>query len=628
MRLSLLLLAAVPVLASPAPGGESLWRGGAGRKVASAIVEWARMPAAERRALESNRLRRIDAAGKLQVRVDVKRLDPPALAELVAAGLEVERSSAELGAVRGWVAADRVLDVAALANVRHVRRPDYAFTRIGSVQGEHAARIGCDDIRRRFGVDGSGVRVGVISDGIDNIASSQASGDAPVVSVPDSPLCHRGEGDEGAAMIELVHDCAPGAEIAFCGPTDDMDMVDCAKCLGEVFGAQIIVDDLGFFAQPFYSDGPVAEAVKAQTERGVAWFSATGNEAQSHYQNRFRACGRNDNRHAFTGLDCDLDFEFAGLVLVILQWDEPFGSATNDYDLCVPGVGCSEDVQDGDDDPIEAIAMQCGGLCRAAIEVKKRSGAERNFEVFVLGYGASYSQLLEYQVLTDSVFGHPCVADVVAVAAIDVNQVDLNRVESFSSVGPCRISFPTAESRNKPDLSGFDGIANTGPGDFPTRFYGTSAAAPSVAGVAALLLQMNPAMRGADLRRVLTRSAVDIEQPGYDLSSGFGRADGMAAAQLVTPAPRPSSTPTRTIPPTSTRTTPRSPVPTPTPGPCYGDCNDGGSVSVDELVSGVSIVLGNAPLSSCPVFDSSGDGQVTVNELIQAVNAALVGCVR
>jgi hypothetical protein len=49
-------------------------------------------------------------------------------------------------------------------------------------------------------------------------------------------------------------------------------------------------------------------------------------------------------------------------------------------------------------------------------------------------------------------------------------------------------------------------------------------------------------------------------------------------------------------------------------------------VTVDELITGVNIALGATPLSACPVFDPSGDGAVTVDEILQAVNNALNGC--
>jgi hypothetical protein len=63
-----------------------------------------------------------------------------------------------------------------------------------------------------------------------------------------------------------------------------------------------------------------------------------------------------------------------------------------------------------------------------------------------------------------------------------------------------------------------------------------------------------------------------------------------------------------------------------TAGACIGDCSDDGSVSISDLITGVSIGLGDLPASVCPAFDVNGDGQVGIDELVMAVNAALVGC--
>jgi hypothetical protein len=59
---------------------------------------------------------------------------------------------------------------------------------------------------------------------------------------------------------------------------------------------------------------------------------------------------------------------------------------------------------------------------------------------------------------------------------------------------------------------------------------------------------------------------------------------------------------------------------------CVGDCNDDGAVTVDELVKGVNIALGNAPLSECPALNVLEDTVITIDELIAAVNTALQGC--
>src|SRR5437879_3945691 len=59
---------------------------------------------------------------------------------------------------------------------------------------------------------------------------------------------------------------------------------------------------------------------------------------------------------------------------------------------------------------------------------------------------------------------------------------------------------------------------------------------------------------------------------------------------------------------------------------CVGDCDGSGDVTVNELVTGVTIALGTAQLSTCPVFDQDGSGQVEIYELIGGVNDALNGC--
>ena len=58
---------------------------------------------------------------------------------------------------------------------------------------------------------------------------------------------------------------------------------------------------------------------------------------------------------------------------------------------------------------------------------------------------------------------------------------------------------------------------------------------------------------------------------------------------------------------------------------CTGDCDGDGQVSVAELVRGVGIALGSAPLSGCAAADRDGDGQVRIEELVAALDGALDG---
>lgn len=60
--------------------------------------------------------------------------------------------------------------------------------------------------------------------------------------------------------------------------------------------------------------------------------------------------------------------------------------------------------------------------------------------------------------------------------------------------------------------------------------------------------------------------------------------------------------------------------------PCVGDCDGNGEVTVDDILIGVNITLGNASIDQCPAMDANGDGQVSIDELITAVNNSLDGC--
>jgi len=70
----------------------------------------------------------------------------------------------------------------------------------------------------------------------------------------------------------------------------------------------------------------------------------------------------------------------------------------------------------------------------------------------------------------------------------------------------------------------------------------------------------------------------------------------------------------------------RATRPTFTPRPCVGDCNDDGTVTVDEILTMVNIALGNAPVTACEAGDANQDGQITIDEILTAVNNALNGC--
>jgi subtilisin family serine protease len=510
------------------------------------------------------------ADGSLHVYLDCSPLGSAELQKLQQAGVRIERIEVARGRVQARVDASALETLAGFSWVHGIRTVDRAVVRAGSVTTEGDAASRADALRAQ-GVDGTGVVVGVISDGIDSVQAAQATNDLPDVVVPNDSRCQKGAGDEGTALLEIVHDVAPGAKLLFSGPASSLDMVDAVACLTDA-GANVIVDDLGFFGEPYFEDGPVAAAVDAAVTAGVSYHSSAGNEAQEHLEEDFfPAAGSNGRLHDFAAGAGDI---FNGVVVpaggtltCILQWNDPFGGATDDYDLVLLDaslnvVAESIDPQVGAQDPIEAVSVvnQTNTDQLANVLIQRVAGAPRRLEMFCLGAAA-----LEHGTAAGSIFGHAALPSVVAVGAVDVRDPGLDDVEAFSSHGPARIDFPRLEIRAKPDLVAFDGVAISNAGGFPAcppfcAFFGTSAAAPHSAGVAALLLDKDPTLTPAEVLAALTRGAVDIGAPGFDEASGFGRLDALAsaAATSTSSTTRPTSTTTTTSSttrPTSTTTT-------------------------------------------------------------------------
>jgi len=483
----------------------------------------------------------VDNAGRVHVYIYVTDTAEPTLRILRGHGLVVEIVNDAFGIVQGWIPVEELERLAAEGVVVKIRPPSYGTPRSGAVNTQGDAIHRCNQARAAFAVTGAGVKVGVVSTGIAGLAAAQASGDLPAVEVLSPGI----DDAEGTAMLEIIHDCAPGAALAFSeGITSSLAFIQSVNALRDA-GAKMIVDDIGFFGEPYFEDGMVAQNDRA-VGLGVLRVSAAGNDRLAHYQGTFTP-GAFDpeipgTRHDFGGGDTLLRFRVpaspAGrIAVIILQWGNPFGGAGDDYDLCVRQTNgmlldCSAFPQDGNDDPIEALAVRCegptGAVCLGDLQVTLFAGAGRPLEL----YCPRCQRFDEFNVAADSIFGHPAAPEVLAAAASPASNP--SSIEPFSSAGPSTILFPAPEVRFKPDLTGTDGVATTQPGFDP--FFGTSAAAPHVAGVAALLMEANPAYQlpavmSHFIRDALKATAVDLGLAGPDLDFGFGRADAVNAAQ-------------------------------------------------------------------------------------------------
>ncbi|HEX9186324.1 MAG TPA: neuroendocrine convertase 1, partial [Vicinamibacteria bacterium] len=211
------------------------------------------------------------------VRVDIRATVTAALLEdLRRQGATVESAYPEYDAIRAGISLARVERIAALDGVRFVEPAHEAVTNVGAVtsQGDAAHRA---PQARALGLTGAGIKVGVLSDGVASLATSQATGDLPTGANMTVLPGQAGSGNEGTAMLEIVHDLAPGAPLSFATAFGGVaSFAANIRALRDA-GCQVIVDDVTYFNEGAFQDGPIAQAVNDVTATGVLYFSSAAN---------------------------------------------------------------------------------------------------------------------------------------------------------------------------------------------------------------------------------------------------------------------------------------------------------------------------------------------------------------
>lgn len=449
----------------------------------------------------------------------------------------------------------------------------------GSVTSEgdvtHQAKLARDTYK----ANGSGIKVGVISDSAEYIASLKSQGELP----GDASILagQAGSGtSEGSAMMEIVYDLAPGAKIEFASRGNSPEQMARNIIALQKDGCKVIVDDISFFAEPAYQDGVIAQAITQVTAAGAVYLTSIGNSGNinigptSTWDNKFQSFTAPNGAifNSWTGKTTEQDSIFNGIAEgndgsgLSLQWAEPMGKAANDYDLILTDssgnvINAGQDVQDGDDDPQEFIYT--GSLAEPGtyVVVARASGTKAlPMRLFV----HNSHNTLQYSVGPTG-FGHNVCESCLSIGAAPSHTAfgegepagpypnafnAGSKIETFSSNGKHTIYFsPTgaAQTRtiNKPDITAADGAAGVTKGFNP--FFGTSAAAPHAAAIAALAWSQNPSQTGAKIRQRMLAGTIDTEKSGYDDYSGYG----IVMAPLVmksftptaTPTPKPTSTP-------------------------------------------------------------------------------------
>ena len=506
------------------------------------------------------------------VTVDLRaEVTPEVLERIRELGGRVLSSFERYRAIRAEMPLSEVEALAAHEAVRSIRTADKAVTRkrprklspdilidvleAGSrtTQGDVAHRA--NTARTTHGVDGTGIGIGVLSDGVGSLAARQATGDLPArVTVLPGQL---GEGDEGTAMLEIVHDLAPGAELyfatAFGGQASFAENIE-ALCEA---GADIIVDDIYYFVEGPFQDDVIARGVNAAVDDGCFFFSAGGNAGNKNdgtagvWEGDFAA----GSPLVLNGVPVGTQHDFGSGVTqnritedspgaYLLWWADPLEGSSNDYDLFLVDengdvVESSTRIQDGNRDPYEYISSGEDDHTGNRLIIVKTSGAADRF----LRLDTLEGQLAVST--AGNLFGHSAAENAIAVAAVAVQSAGgsggvfdgTESVRTSSSDGPRRIFFEPdgtpitagnfsstgGKLLQKPDLAAATCVSTTTPGF--SFFCGASSAAPHAAAIGALVLEGAEGPKSltqAQLLTAMTGSALDIEATGVDRDSGAG----------------------------------------------------------------------------------------------------------
>ncbi len=548
--------------------------------------------------MASEQARTATAQGPIQyVVIDVTAKDGDGaalLAQLQRLGLEHGASFGSMAS--GLIRVDALERVAGIDNVAFAQQ-SVARTSAGDVDSQVDPAGYSDDARTNYSVDGTGIKVGCISDSfnrrtsaVTDMADDIASGDLPAdtVILEEMPNYIPGATDEGRALAQVVHDVAPGASIMFA--TGKVGMAAMAQNILDLAaaGCKVIVDDVHFFSEPAYQDGVIAQAIDQVVANGVVYLTSAYNNDNDGWEGEwhgrelstFELSNGQTVSYEFQDFSPGVNnlavfFEETGNATFTLKWDQPSASAggaacASDLDLFIydPELGFIVDQSINNNVGADATEFildfqgEAGKVYYLLVGHRVGSGSEPG-RIKLMAETTQANVDLEdtaWNLNDGTIYGHAAANGSLTVGSAhyfntpEFGGPNPPTLSEASSMGPTTILFDvngvrltTPDIRMKPDVIGIDGGNTTffgtdipiDPDSFP-NFGGTSASAPHLAGVAALMLDARSNLSPEDIWAQMVNAAIDMDDPrtvgfdtGFDTASGAGMVNANLAVQFA-----------------------------------------------------------------------------------------------
>jgi hypothetical protein len=404
--------------------------------------------------------------------------------------------------------------------VREPLEPDTDVTPDDGAVSMNATQLHGDN------VTGEGVEVAVVDQGFDTSHGPIQDNIASTTNLRSGNIDDRP--DHGTASAESVVQVAPNASLHLYAVGTEGDILTAISDIEQSTDADIVTMSLSFKGGfPLDGTDVFSQEISESVNNGsYVWFNSAGNEADGNNWNGTWGSPQQDLLEFENGdTEMDVNMDADETLSLTVQWDDEFGSSSNDYDVYLYDstddslVDSSENPQTGTENPVESIRYNGTGDYYFEVEKDDAYGLNE-FDIF-----ESSGVTLEHSTSARSLSIPATGEDVTTVGAAYYASKNL---EAFSSQGP------TIDGRLKPDLVGPDGVSTGVPNINP--YYGTSAATPQTAGAAALLFDLDPAVSPEGVEERLTQSAVAVpntpNEPNTQSGNGFVDVAGAANMSL------------------------------------------------------------------------------------------------